>query len=205
MITYEQAQQIIISRIGDERGLVEEETLEKPYGWYFYVQSKKWIKTRAFEDEMIGSAGFLIERENGRVVEFGSGQSVKIQLEHYEAGFRYEFYILTILAVYDVQNTFRALQHLRLIDLNVELDLPRKKFLIHPTEHGHEFFKTILSTLPFTFPVHHYYFQHEVLFKVKQARWFEFELVGIERDELESMPVPVYSGLLPVFDFSDTV
>ena len=154
---------------------------------------------------MIGSNGYIIERENGRIVEFGSRYSPEVHFEHYEAGFRYKLYILTILAVHDVQNTFRALQYLRLIDLNLEIDTHRKKIWTQPTEQGHRFFETMLASLSYTFPVQHYYFQHDVLFKVKQARWFEFELVGIELEELESIPVPVYSGLLPGFDFSDTV
>jgi Immunity protein 35 len=198
MISYEEALRIARTKISDDSGLVEEDTLEKPYGWYFRAQSKRWLETRAFEDLLVGSGGFLVERETGHIIEFGSTRSIESHFEHYEAGLRYEFYIMTVLAVHNVKNAFLALQHLRLIDLR-GMDFRQGIFSVEPTSKGKDFFEKMLQSLPFTFPVQHYYFQHDVLLEIKRAGWFEYDLLGVPRDRLESVPEPIYNGLLPPF------
>ena len=72
MISFEQAKKIAIQKIGPECGLIEESTVEKPYGWYFIYQSNEWLRTRNIRDALIGSGGFIVEREDGRIYEFGS-------------------------------------------------------------------------------------------------------------------------------------
>jgi hypothetical protein len=201
MITFEQAREIILQRTSQNSGLDEESTLEKPYGWYFRTQSKKWLETRNDMDLLVGINGFIVERDSGRVIEIGSATTVESAFEHFEAGLSHEFYILTIENIRDVKNTFIALQHLRLIDLRLQYESKPLNFFVSPTQKGEEFYQKILQSLPFTFPVQHFYFQHNLLLTIKQKKWFEYSLIGVAREDLIELPEPIYGGLLPFFDF----
>lgn len=50
MITFQQAKQIALDRIGPDCALIEKATVEKPYGWYFCYQSKAYLESRKIED-----------------------------------------------------------------------------------------------------------------------------------------------------------
>jgi hypothetical protein len=109
MIDFESALQIAKGYIGNECDLVDSATCEKSYGWYFYAQSKKFLKSGLDSDLLCGSAGFLVEREAGRIVAFGSAYSANTWLANYEKGFKYECYDLMINAIYDEATTLQAL------------------------------------------------------------------------------------------------
>jgi Immunity protein 35 len=109
MIDFEEANKIAKKHISDECGLIEKYTIKKPYSWYFSVQSKKFIETGNFLDMTIGSGGFLVERESGHVLEFGSAYPPETWLENYEKGFKYNTYNLTILQVKNLSTTIEAL------------------------------------------------------------------------------------------------
>jgi hypothetical protein len=53
MINFEEAKKIAKKHITDECGLIEKYTIEKPYGWYFSAQSKRFIETGNFLDMTI--------------------------------------------------------------------------------------------------------------------------------------------------------
>ena len=68
MITYEQAHAIAVDYLrqeGIELALLEEETIEKPYGWIFWYQSKEYVETR--QAALIGTPPFMVEKEGGEV------------------------------------------------------------------------------------------------------------------------------------------
>ena len=44
MISFEEAKNIALAKIGPDCGLVESATIEKPYGWYFCFQSRASLK-----------------------------------------------------------------------------------------------------------------------------------------------------------------
>jgi Immunity protein 35 len=198
MISFEEARHIALAKIGEDRGLVEEMTREKDYGWYFYAQSKKWLETRDENGMLVGSSGFIVEREAGRIVQFGSVYGVDGNLQYYEAGLRHEFYVLTILQVFDVTQTLHALLHMRLIDARAEFD--NDEFTVRPTQVGKTAFNTILSSLPYTFPIQHFYFFYPILFEMKRSNWLKFELLGFDREQVGDMPERAYNGFLPSYD-----
>jgi hypothetical protein len=45
----------------------------------------------------IGSGGFIVERENGRVFEFGSAYPLEMWIANYEKGFKYDQLLKKIL------------------------------------------------------------------------------------------------------------
>lgn len=74
MITYEQAHKIAADylrrdceREGIELAIVEEATIEKPYGWIFWYQSKKYVETRQVMAAIIGTPPFIVEKEDGEI------------------------------------------------------------------------------------------------------------------------------------------
>ena len=73
MIDYLQARSIALESIGDENSLLDDLEFEKPYGWYFAAQSKAYLLSGEMRDMRFGSGGFIVERENGRIFQFGSG------------------------------------------------------------------------------------------------------------------------------------
>jgi hypothetical protein len=82
MITYDEARRIAAASIGPDSALVESATFEKPYGWYFYSQSRDFLASGDIEDMLIGSAGFIVERDGGRVFGFGSAYPVEKWIEN---------------------------------------------------------------------------------------------------------------------------
>ena len=112
MINYEEAQRIALAKLGPGLGLVEERTMEKPYGWYFMGQSLAYLSSRDSMDALIGSGGFIVERVDGRVFEFGSAYPLETWFANYEKGFKYDRYELSILEVHDHYVTIGLLTQL---------------------------------------------------------------------------------------------
>ena len=80
MILYEQAHTIAVDYLqrqseegGIELAVVEESTIEKPYGWIFWYQSKKWVETRQMMAALFGTHPFIVEKAEGDVT-FLSGR-----------------------------------------------------------------------------------------------------------------------------------
>jgi hypothetical protein len=65
--------------------LLDQETIEKDYGWIFFYQHKKWIETGKTRDGLIGNSPFLVERATGRIVKFGSAGSIEYWCQRYES------------------------------------------------------------------------------------------------------------------------
>ncbi|MGH1385786.1 YrhB domain-containing protein [Kordia sp.] len=61
-----------------------DQTIKKPYGNIYYFDYKKYLETGDFAYAAVGSAPFLVEKDNRRVVQFGTAGSLEYQLEAYE-------------------------------------------------------------------------------------------------------------------------
>jgi len=119
MITFEQARQIALNKIGPDCGLIEERTLVKPYGWYFMYQSNAWLRTLDDLHMLLGNGGFIVEREGGSIFEFGSLHPRERNIAAYEYGLRYAGQDLLVKKVYKLE---KALDHLFRIVNFVESD-----------------------------------------------------------------------------------
>ncbi|KPE50500.1 hypothetical protein [Chryseobacterium indologenes] len=60
--------------------------IKKPYGNIYSFNSKESILTGNFNKSLVGNAPFLVEKETGRVVGFGTSGSLEDYLEAYENG-----------------------------------------------------------------------------------------------------------------------
>ena len=47
----------------DRLVIVIEETIERPYGWFFFYDSEAFIKTQDFSHAIAGNAPILVDRE----------------------------------------------------------------------------------------------------------------------------------------------
>ncbi len=63
-----------------------EEIIKKPYGNIYYYQSKEFLLTRNIHKALGDSAPFLVEKNTGRVVSFGSRMRLEDYIKAYENG-----------------------------------------------------------------------------------------------------------------------
>jgi hypothetical protein len=69
---------------GDALVVVDESTIERPWGWVFFYTSKLWRETQEFRYAIAGNAPLLIERSTGKVHELGTALSVENYIAAYE-------------------------------------------------------------------------------------------------------------------------
>ena len=65
--------------------LLEEDTIEKPYGWIFFYQSKPYLETGNISFALAGNGPFLVKKADGMIKVFGSAYGTDYYLEEYEA------------------------------------------------------------------------------------------------------------------------
>ncbi|WP_456437416.1 YrhB domain-containing protein [Psychroserpens sp.] len=71
---------------GLETIILYEQTIEKPYGCIFCYDSKLFQETGEFQYAIAGNAPFMVEKETGRVIVFGTARSTEYYIEGYENG-----------------------------------------------------------------------------------------------------------------------
>jgi hypothetical protein len=176
MISFDEAKQIAIRKIGPDCVLSENETIEKPYGWYFCFQSKAYLQSGQFQDMLVGSGGFIVEREDGYIFEFGSAYPPEYNLAAYEAGFRYETYDLTILSVTDRKQTVWLLFQLNMSYVVVETEYGIDWKV--PKQYTEAQIKAALATTPCTFSGHNFFHKVNVIAEIDRSKCCEYQLLG---------------------------
>jgi hypothetical protein len=174
MISFEEAKQIAFREIGDDCALIETSTFEKPYGWYFCFQSKKYIEFRNPIDMLVGSGGFIVSKTNGRVFHFGSAHSLEENFEAYEAGFRDENWDLIVTRVWDAHQTAMLLHKLGMHFVKPET--AHGVVWKIPQRYNQKQIKLILEKLPATFENQNFHFEYKLLEELKHSGCCEFEI-----------------------------
>lgn len=75
-------------RSGDNLVLVDNATIEKPYGWIFFYTSKRWRETGDAAYVLSGNAPFLVEKQSGSVVIFPPAYPLEEAIRAYERSVR---------------------------------------------------------------------------------------------------------------------
>jgi len=70
---------------GDVAIVLDEETLEKPWGWVFFYDSRRFAETGDLLSCLGGNAPLIVERTSGRLLETGTAQDIGFYLSNYEA------------------------------------------------------------------------------------------------------------------------
>jgi len=68
----------------DEIIIIDEATIEKPWGWIFFYDSRKWRETKDITYAIAGNAPLLIERESGQIHTTGTGKRIEYYIENFE-------------------------------------------------------------------------------------------------------------------------
>ena len=83
MITAIEAQDIAIrylENLETEPGvtlkLIDSETIEKPFGWVFFYNSKKYLETGELREMLAGNAPFIVDKNNGEIHETGTEKPI---------------------------------------------------------------------------------------------------------------------------------
>ena len=174
MITFEKAEEIARNRISADCALIKDAILEKPYGWYFPFQSKEFLETGDIKKMLVGSGGFIVEKDSGSVVEFGSAYSTEKNFKIYERGLcgRSD---LIILKVKELNETIRLLNSLSMTYIATEISNGIEWKL--PKTYKQKQIKEAISKLPCIFKNQNFYFRYDVFEKIDNSKCFEYELI----------------------------
>ena len=71
---------------GDELVIVDDQTIEKEYGWFFVLASRRFLQSRDFRDAIAGNGPILVERDSGDVHQFPTARPLDDYVRLYEAG-----------------------------------------------------------------------------------------------------------------------
>lgn len=79
-----------LKKIGEESNkelmMYLEDTIKKPYGNIYFFNSKKYILTGDINYALGGNGPFLVEKETGRVITFGTAYQDEYYIKSYENG-----------------------------------------------------------------------------------------------------------------------
>ncbi len=89
MLTFAKAEKLAsiwVELMTDGEAVIQPEyTIDRPYGWVFFYQSKEYLKHGRFGDQLLGSAPIIIERTNGEIKVTATAKDIKEYLKEYEA------------------------------------------------------------------------------------------------------------------------
>lgn len=69
---------------GVELAIVETETLERPFGWVFFYNTRRFLETGDEMASAVGNAPFIVDRRSGRVDVAGTSHPIEHYLSLYE-------------------------------------------------------------------------------------------------------------------------
>ena len=93
MITKEKARELVVAEVcgrpdwlppEDELIIVDEATIERPWGWVFFHTSKKWKETGNFKYAILGNAPIIVEKATWKLITTGTARSIEHYIENYE-------------------------------------------------------------------------------------------------------------------------
>jgi hypothetical protein len=64
--------------------VVDSHTIEKPYGWVFFYNSKQFVKTGIFSHTLAGNGPVIVNKFDGTVNIFGSSRPLEHWIAEYE-------------------------------------------------------------------------------------------------------------------------
>jgi hypothetical protein len=172
-ISFEEAKTIAQARIPKEGVLVN--IIPKSYGWYFLCQSQAFVETGNILEAWIGSGGFIVEKADGRVFEFGSAYSLEENFRRYEMGFKYEFYDLIIS---EVINLNLAIDYLYRLDMTFVIpEEAHRNPAFFQNRYTKSQIRQKLKTLPCVFSKQRFYFRIDVIEEMERAKCLVFSVV----------------------------
>ena len=65
--------------------VLDDETIERPWGWAFFYNSREFVETGDVSSCLAGNAPLIVERGSGRLLETGTARDIDFYLSNYEA------------------------------------------------------------------------------------------------------------------------
>ena len=92
MLTRDQAKQLVQSQLDSQvtemdcgAAVIDSATLERPFGWVFFYQSKEYLLTGNYSAQLAGNAPLIVNRHTGQVIATGTAKPVEEYIARYEA------------------------------------------------------------------------------------------------------------------------
>lgn len=179
MQTKEQAIDAVRRTLPIDFDVLEDNIIEKEYGWVIFSQSKRYIETSNLTFMAVGSGGILVEKNTGRLIEFGSAYPTEINLQIYEAGYlAYDDFDLVVIATSDSEEAVRLLGGLGITYVKPEVEGGTTWRI--PKPYSAQQLRARLRHLPCRFNLGSAYFKWEALDRMKASDSLQFELVANE-------------------------
>jgi hypothetical protein len=69
---------------GDELVICDENTIERPFGWVFFYDSRRALETGDFRHAIAGNAPIIVNRHDGSITVTGTALPVEYYISEYE-------------------------------------------------------------------------------------------------------------------------
>lgn len=69
---------------GNQFVLIDDSTIEKPWGWVFFYQYKRFVDAKNMVQQIAANAPFLVNRNTGKVTKTGTAYDLTKYLQVYE-------------------------------------------------------------------------------------------------------------------------
>jgi len=69
----------------DEYVILEEETIEKPWGWVFFYNARQYVETGDVQFHLFGNAPYIVNRNTGELLVAGTAEDIEVYIGEYEA------------------------------------------------------------------------------------------------------------------------
>ena len=84
-MTLQEAKELIIKRINNPKFVIlDENTIVKDWGWIFFYQSSKFLKSENISDALAGNALFIVNKNTGEIIETGTAFPIDHYIQEYE-------------------------------------------------------------------------------------------------------------------------
>jgi hypothetical protein len=90
MLNKEKARELAMTRIlqwkheGYEPVIIDEETIERPFGWIFFWTSREYIETQDYHYALAGNCPIIVNRFDGSTHVTGTARDTEYYIAEYE-------------------------------------------------------------------------------------------------------------------------
>ena len=64
--------------------ILNDQTIEKEWGWVFFYQSEKYIESKDFRDMLAGNAPIIVDKSSGKLSYTGTAREIEFYINEYE-------------------------------------------------------------------------------------------------------------------------
>jgi len=90
MLTKDEALELVAAKLrtmsprDDSYIVVDADTIERPFGWVFFYNSKKFLETGAFSHRLAGNGPVIVNKHDGTIEMFGASKPPMTIIAEYE-------------------------------------------------------------------------------------------------------------------------